>query len=119
MWLTLVSNAGFSTGNFDLAGNLEEGGEARQGLDEEGLLEVRRIMEINRVGFDEARRIRQARIFKQNGKSIESRKQTGPLEGVRVSEARCWRPGTGRTQPGRLEDPSRARLTAVIVDRRR
>lgn len=60
--------AGFSTGNFDLAVNLEEGSEARQGLDDEGLLEVRRIMEINRVGFDEARRIRQERIFKKNGK---------------------------------------------------
>jgi len=50
-----------------LAVNLDAGSEARQGLDEQGLLEVRRIMEINRIGFDEARRKRQENIFKKNG----------------------------------------------------
>ncbi|KAL7009714.1 hypothetical protein EMMF5_000622 [Cystobasidiomycetes sp. EMM_F5] len=82
--------AGFNTSTFDLSQNLEDG-ETRSGLDEDSLREVRRIMDrwvadmatlaqalhqtnwscsdyhSHRVGFDEARLIRQQRIMRQNG----------------------------------------------------
>lgn len=81
--------AGFNTSNFDLTANLEEG-EARSGLDEASLTEVRRIMDrcgrsaqslccllkllfrSHRVGFDEARLIRQQRIMRQNGIGVSA-----------------------------------------------
>ncbi|KAG8630020.1 hypothetical protein KVT40_001639 [Elsinoe batatas] len=50
------AEAGLSSANFDLEQNIE-GGDARQGLDEQGKEEVRRIMKERRVGFDEARRL--------------------------------------------------------------
>ncbi|KAK9894916.1 hypothetical protein P389DRAFT_86144 [Cystobasidium minutum MCA 4210] len=56
---------GFNSSTFDLSGNLE--GDQRQGLDEESLTEIRRIMDIQRVNFDEARFIRSQRIMRKNG----------------------------------------------------
>lgn len=56
---------GFSTTNFDLTANLTD--DQRAGLDEQGLTEVRRIMERHKVDFDEARRIRTSQHFKKNG----------------------------------------------------
>lgn len=57
--------AGFSTSNFDLSGNIS--GDQRAGLDDRTLTEVRRIMERENVGFDEARVIHMNRIFRKNG----------------------------------------------------
>lgn len=58
-----------SSGNFDVeSANLAEGSnEARMGLDEAGVEEVRRIMAIERCGFDQARLIRHNRILAKNG----------------------------------------------------
>lgn len=58
-------NTGFSTTNFDLSGNIS--GDQRAGLDDRALTEVRRIMERENVGFDEARVIHINRIFRKNG----------------------------------------------------
>ncbi|KAG9675895.1 hypothetical protein KCU99_g5861, partial [Aureobasidium melanogenum] len=48
--------AGFSSANFDLRENVE-GGDSRQGLDEQGKERVKAIMKSRGCGFDEARRI--------------------------------------------------------------
>lgn len=61
-----AAQGGFTSGTFDLHDNLEAG-EARSGMDEAGLTEVRRIMDSHRVGFDEARLIRSQRIMRKNG----------------------------------------------------
>ncbi|GAA6040310.1 hypothetical protein JCM8097_009413 [Rhodosporidiobolus ruineniae] len=60
-----AAEQGFSTSHFDLSGNLA--GDSRAGLDERTLTEVRRIMEREQVGFDEARRIQVERMFRKNG----------------------------------------------------
>ncbi|BGP17369.1 hypothetical protein JCM10213_003413 [Rhodosporidiobolus nylandii] len=60
-----AAEQGFSTSHFDLSANLE--GDSRAGLDERTLTEVRRIMEREQVGFDEARRIQVERMFRKNG----------------------------------------------------
>lgn len=56
---------GFSTANFDIAGNLAD--DSRAGLDATTLTEIRRIMERNRVDFDEARRLHTTAMFARNG----------------------------------------------------
>ncbi|BGP25626.1 hypothetical protein Rt10032_c06g2957 [Rhodotorula toruloides] len=60
-----AAEQGFSTTNFDLSGNIS--GDQRAGLDDRTLTEVRRIMERENVGFDEARVIHMNRIFRKNG----------------------------------------------------
>ncbi|GAA5839310.1 hypothetical protein JCM9279_005900 [Rhodotorula babjevae] len=60
-----AAEQGFSTSHFDLSANL--GGDSRAGLDERTLTDVRRIMERENVGFDEARAIHTTRIFRKNG----------------------------------------------------
>ena len=57
--------AGFSSGAFDLSGNVAEG-DSRAGLDATAKREVRRIMRNRRVGFDEARRIYTEQRFAKN-----------------------------------------------------
>ncbi|PSK56518.1 hypothetical protein B9Z65_6142 [Elsinoe australis] len=59
------AETGLSSSNFDLADNIE-GGDARQGLDEQGKEEVRRIMKERRVTFDEARRLYVEERFGRN-----------------------------------------------------
>ncbi|GAA5844950.1 hypothetical protein JCM11251_007277 [Rhodosporidiobolus azoricus] len=60
-----AAEQGFSTSTFDLGSNLA--GDSRAGLDERTLTEVRRIMERQQVGFDEARRLQVEAVFKKNG----------------------------------------------------
>lgn len=61
-------DGGMSSSNFDLEENIGEGSqENRQGLDEAGVEEVRRIMAIERCTFDQARLIRHNRILAKNG----------------------------------------------------
>jgi len=57
---------GFSSGDFDLTGNLASG-DTRAGLDEQGKREVKQIMKSKRVGFDEARRLYTESKFAKNG----------------------------------------------------
>lgn len=61
--------AGMSSSSFDVeSANLGEGSsEARLGLDEAGVEEVRRIMAVERCGFDQARLIRHNRHLAKNG----------------------------------------------------
>lgn len=62
--------SGFTSRYFDLeAHNSSEGagGETREGLDEQGLAEVREIMRVERLNFDRARLVRQERLFARNG----------------------------------------------------
>lgn len=49
------AEAGFSSANFDLAGNIDDD-DSRAGLDDAGKLEVQRIMRTKHLSFDEARR---------------------------------------------------------------
>jgi len=56
---------GFSSGDFDLTGNLASG-DMRAGLDEQGKREVKQIMRSKRVGFDEARRLYTESKFAKN-----------------------------------------------------
>ncbi|CAG7851743.1 SubName: Full=Uncharacterized protein {ECO:0000313/EMBL:CCA71657.1} [Serendipita indica DSM 11827] len=56
---------GYSTSAFDLAGNVSD--DARVGLDEEQLQEIREIMRRKRVNFDEARLIRQKMEMRRHG----------------------------------------------------
>ncbi|GAA5895877.1 uncharacterized protein JCM6883_001644 [Sporobolomyces salmoneus] len=60
-----AAEQGFSTSNFDLSANMA--GDQRAGLDDQTLTELRRIMERNRVDFDEARRIHMERMFRKAG----------------------------------------------------
>ncbi|GAA5989520.1 hypothetical protein JCM11641_005560 [Rhodosporidiobolus odoratus] len=60
-----AAEQGFSSAHFDLSDNLA--GDSRAGLDERTLTEVRRIMEREQVGFDEARRLQVERMFRKNG----------------------------------------------------
>ncbi|KAF4548116.1 Hypothetical protein D9617_31g063520 [Elsinoe fawcettii] len=59
------AEAGLSSSNFDLEANIEDG-DARQGLDDQGKQEVRRIMKERRVEFDEARRLYVEERFGRN-----------------------------------------------------
>ena len=56
---------GFSSNDFDLSGNVTSG-DSRAGLDEVGKREVSRIMQRNKVGFDEARRVFTEKKFAKN-----------------------------------------------------
>ncbi|CBY00945.1 hypothetical protein IAQ61_011849 [Plenodomus lingam] len=57
--------AGLSSSAFDLSSNVEEG-DSRQGLDDAGKKQVKRIMKRKGVDFDEARRIYMQDRFKKN-----------------------------------------------------
>lgn len=58
--------AGFSSNDFDLQGNVEAG-DSRRGLDAAAKREVQKIMRNRGVGFDEARRIYTEGRFARNG----------------------------------------------------
>jgi hypothetical protein len=58
--------AGLSSSNFDLNGNLESG-DSRAGLDNAGKAEVLRIMKKKRMTFDQARKAYMDERFKANG----------------------------------------------------
>ncbi|KAI0796203.1 hypothetical protein C8Q75DRAFT_872570 [Abortiporus biennis] len=60
------ANAGLSSSAFDIEANIRDG-DSRAGLDEQGTQEVLEIMRRERVNFDQARLIRQNRIFLANG----------------------------------------------------
>ncbi|GES63352.1 protein precursor [Aspergillus terreus] len=57
--------AGLSSSQFDLAGNIADG-DARGGLDHRAKQEVKKIMKQRKVGFDEARRIYTEQRFAKN-----------------------------------------------------
>lgn len=57
--------AGLSSSQFDLAGNVADG-DARAGLDGRAKQEVKRIMKRQKIGFDEARRIYTEQRFARN-----------------------------------------------------
>ncbi|KAF9785203.1 hypothetical protein BJ322DRAFT_1108661 [Thelephora terrestris] len=61
------ANAGLSSGNFDIEAANIVAGDSRSGLDERATQEVLDIMRRERVNFDQARLIRQNRIFAANG----------------------------------------------------
>lgn len=58
--------AGLSSSNFDLTGNVETG-DSRQGLDQAGKAEVLKIMKKRRMTFDQARKVYMENRFKANG----------------------------------------------------
>lgn len=58
--------AGLSSANFDLTGNVE-GGDGRAGLDDAAKREILRIMKKRRLVFDEARRVYMEQRFRENG----------------------------------------------------
>lgn len=58
--------AGLSSANFDLAGNVASG-DGRAGLDDAAKREVLRIMKRRRLKFDEARRVYMEQRFRENG----------------------------------------------------
>jgi len=58
--------AGLTSSNFDLAGNVESG-DSRAGLDDAAKAEVLKIMKKRRLKFDDARRVYMENRFKQNG----------------------------------------------------
>lgn len=64
--------AGLSSSNFDLAGNIE-GGDSRAGLDDNAKREILRIMQRRRVKFDEARRIYMEQRFSAAGIGADGR----------------------------------------------
>jgi hypothetical protein len=64
--------AGLSSSNFDLAGNVE-GGDSRSGLDDGAKREILRIMKKRRLKFDEARRVYMEQRFKENGIGADGR----------------------------------------------
>jgi len=64
--------AGLSSSNFDLTGNVE-GGDSRSGLDDAAKREVLRIMKKRRLKFDEARRVYMEQRFKENGIGADGR----------------------------------------------
>ncbi|KAI9661871.1 MAG: hypothetical protein M1821_009110 [Bathelium mastoideum] len=51
------AEAGLTSATFDLSGNMEDGSDRRQGLEDEGKEAVKRIMARRKCGFDEARAI--------------------------------------------------------------
>ncbi|POR33594.1 Uncharacterized protein TPAR_06203 [Tolypocladium paradoxum] len=58
--------AGLSSSNFDLGGNVEAG-DSRAGLDDASKAEVLKIMKKKRMTFDQARKAYMENRFKQNG----------------------------------------------------
>lgn len=59
--------SGFTSRHFDLERDNINEGETREGLDAQGLAEVKEIMRRERVNFDRARLLRQERLFASNG----------------------------------------------------
>lgn len=57
--------AGFTSTNFDLAGNIEDG-DARAGLNKQAKREIRKIMKKRKMGFDEARQVYMEQRFANN-----------------------------------------------------
>ena len=64
--------AGLSSSNFDLTGNVEAG-DSRQGLDDAAKTEVLRIMKKRRMNFDQARKVYMENRFKANGIGADGR----------------------------------------------
>ncbi|AEO57445.1 hypothetical protein MYCTH_2315050 [Thermothelomyces thermophilus ATCC 42464] len=64
--------AGLSSSNFDLTGNVE-GGDSRSGLDDTAKREILRIMKKRRLKFDEARKVYMEQRFKENGIGADGR----------------------------------------------
>ena len=64
--------AGLSSANFDLTGNVESG-DGRAGLDDAAKREVLRIMKKRRLKFDEARRVYMEQRFQENGIGADGR----------------------------------------------
>ncbi|OAQ62297.1 protein precursor [Pochonia chlamydosporia 170] len=58
--------AGLSSSNFDLTGNMESG-DSRAGLDDASKAEVLKIMKRKRMTFDQARKAYMENRFKANG----------------------------------------------------
>ncbi|KAK0623221.1 hypothetical protein B0T14DRAFT_564606 [Immersiella caudata] len=65
-------DAGLSSSNFDLSGNVEAG-DSRAGLDSAAKREILRIMQRRRIQFDEARRVYMEQRFQQNGIGADGR----------------------------------------------
>lgn len=57
--------AGFTSNDFDLSGNIVEG-DSRAGLDDGAKRDVQRIMKNRGIGFDEARRVYMQQRFQKN-----------------------------------------------------
>jgi len=66
------AEAGLSSSNFDLSGNLVSG-DSRSGLDATAKREILRIMQRRRVQFDEARRMYMEERFRANGIGADGR----------------------------------------------
>jgi len=64
--------AGLSSSNFDLSGNVEAG-DSRQGLDDTAKAEVLKIMKKRRMTFDQARKVYMENRFKANGIGADGR----------------------------------------------
>lgn len=58
--------AGLSSSNFDLSGNVEAG-DSRAGLDDASKAEILKIMKKRRLNFDKARKVYMESRFKANG----------------------------------------------------
>lgn len=61
------ANAGLTSESFDIEAANISMGDSRMGLDEAGTREVMEIMRRERIGFDQARLVRQNRILAANG----------------------------------------------------
>jgi len=66
------AEAGLSSSNFDLTGNVEAG-DSRAGLDSAAKREILRIMQRRRLKFDEARRVYMEQRFRDNGIGADGR----------------------------------------------
>jgi len=66
------AEAGLSSSNFDLTGNVEAG-DSRGGLDATAKREILRIMQRRRMQFDEARRFYMEQRFQANGIGADGR----------------------------------------------
>ncbi|KJZ73373.1 hypothetical protein HIM_07167 [Hirsutella minnesotensis 3608] len=64
--------AGLSSSNFDLSGNVEAG-DSRAGLDDASKAEILRIMKRRRMTFDQARKVYMENRFKANGIGADGR----------------------------------------------
>lgn len=64
--------AGLSSADFDLSGNVA-GGDARAGLDDAAKREILKIMKKRRMRFDEARRVYMEARFQANGIAPDGR----------------------------------------------
>ncbi|KAL2155886.1 hypothetical protein VTH82DRAFT_628 [Thermothelomyces myriococcoides] len=64
--------AGLSSSNFDLTGNVEAG-DSRSGLDDTAKREILRIMKKRRLKFDEARKVYMEQRFRENGIDADGR----------------------------------------------